>query len=135
MTVLADSSYPLMNAFWTMIVFFAWVIWIMLLFRVFADLFTRSDISGWGKAGWTAFVLVLPFIGVLVYLVAQGGAMARRQAEQQQASRAEFDSYVRSVAASSTQATDEIGRAKKLLDSGAITSDEYEKIKQKALAG
>lgn len=134
MAVLADSSYPLLNAFWTMVVFFAWIVWILLLFRVFGDLFSRSDISGWGKAGWTALVLVLPFIGVLIYLVAHGGAMARRQVEQEQAASAEFASYVRSVASSSDQAAAEIGRAKDLLDSGAITPEEYEKIKQKALA-
>ena len=138
MRVLAASSYPLLNAFWTMLIFFAWVIWIWLLITIFSDLFRRHDVSGWGKAGWTAFMLVLPFVGVLVYMISQGQAMSERRLADAQAQQQGFDSYVRSVAA--TSATNgsggaaEIAKAKELLDSGAITPTEFESIKQKALA-
>src|SRR3954454_23709387 len=81
----ASSGYPLANAMWTMFVFFAWVIWIWLLITVFSDLFSRQDVSGWGKAGWTALLLVLPFLGVLVYLIGQGGSMGERAAKRQAA--------------------------------------------------
>jgi hypothetical protein len=128
----AASDYPLMDVFWTMIVFFGWVIWIWLLFTIFADLFSRRDIGGWGKAGWTVAVLVLPFIGVLAYLISQSSAMAERRMAQVQASQASFDSYVRSVA-TTTPAASEISQAKQLLDSGAITTDEYETLKRKVL--
>lgn len=132
----AASSYPLLNAFWTMLIFFAWVIWIWMLFMIFADLFSRSDIGGWGKAGWTVFVLVLPFIGVLGYLISQSGAMAERRSAEAKASKEDFDAYVKSVAASSDgHGASEITRAKQLLDSGAITPEEYEALKRKALAG
>lgn len=131
------SGYPLLNAFWTMLVFFAWVIWIWLLFMVFADLFSRSDVSGWGKAGWTVFVLVLPYIGVLTYLIAEGRAMSDRREARARASQESFDAYVRSVAAApgGEAAAAEISRAKELRDSGAISADEYETLKRKALAG
>lgn len=128
----AASDYPLMDVFWTMIVFFFWVIWIWLLFTIFADLFSRRDIGGWAKAGWTVLVLVLPFVGVLAYLISQSSAMAERRMAQVQASQASFDSYVRSVA-TTTPAASEISQAKQLLDSGAITSEEYEALKRKVL--
>ncbi len=132
----AASSYPLLNVFWTMVIFFAWMIWIWLLITIFADLFSRRDIGGWGKAGWTLFVLVLPFVGVLIYLIAQSGAMADRRMAQVKAQQESFDSYVKSVAATSGAApATEIGRARELLDTGAITQDEFEAIKAKALAG
>ena len=94
MRVLAASSYPLLNAFWTMLIFFAWVIWIWLLITIFSDLFRRHDVSGWGKAGWTAFMLVLPFVGVLVYMISQGQAMSERRLADAQAQQQGFDSYV-----------------------------------------
>ncbi len=131
----AASSYPLLDVFWTMIVFFAWCIWIWLLITIFVDLFGRKDIGGWGKAGWTVLVLVLPFIGVLAYLISQSTAMADRRMAQAQAQQASFDSYVKSVAASSDgHGAAEISRAKELLDSGAITPEEFESLKQKALS-
>ena len=133
MKVLASTDYPLLNVMWTMFAFFMWVIWIWLLITVFADLFRRSDISGWGKAGWCVMVLVLPFLGVFIYLVAQGHNMQKRTQAEQEASQKQFDSYVRSVS-SNGHTTSEIGEAKQLLDSGAITADEYETIKRKALA-
>jgi type VI protein secretion system component VasK len=101
MVIAAD--YPFMDVFWSMLVFFLWVAWLLILFRIFGDLFRRHDISGWGKAAWTIFVIFLPFLGVLVYLIAEGSDMARRDMEQQAAAKAEFDEYVRSVAQSQSQ--------------------------------
>jgi hypothetical protein len=127
------ADYPFLDVLWTMLVFFAWVIWFWLLITVFADLFRRHDISGWGKAAWTLFVIVLPFLGVFVYLIAQGSAMAERRSQDAQASKAAFDDYVRTVAAGEGP-TDQIARAKQLLDAGAIDAAEFERLKQKALA-
>jgi hypothetical protein len=98
MVIAAD--YPFMDVFWSILVFFLWVAWLLILFRVFGDLFRRHDIGGWGKALWSIFVIFLPFLGVLVYLIAEGSKMARRDVEQTAAARAEFEDYVRSVAAS-----------------------------------
>jgi Phospholipase_D-nuclease N-terminal len=98
MVIAAD--YPFMDVFWSIIVFSLWVAWLLLLFRIFGDIFRRHDIGGWGKAAWCVFVIVLPFLGVLVYLIAEGAKMARRDTEQAAAAQAEFDAYVRSVAAS-----------------------------------
>jgi hypothetical protein len=130
----ASSSYPLANAIWTMFVFFAWVIWIWLLITVFVDLFRRHDVSGWGKAGWVALLLILPFLGVLIYLIGQGKGMADRRAAETQAAQQSFDSYVRSVSSNGHNAASEIGQAKELLDSGSITQDEFDALKRKALA-
>ena len=134
MTVLA-SSYPLADAMWTMLVFFAWVIWFWMLITIFADLFRRSDIGGWGKAGWTIVLLFLPLIGVLVYLISQSRAMGERKMAEAQEAQQSFDTYVKSVATKGTGPTEQIGEAKRLLDDGAITPEEYETIKRKALAG
>jgi len=131
--MLFASDYPFLDVFWTMLVFFGWVIWFWLLITVFADLFRRHDISGWGKAGWTLFVIVLPFLGVLVYLIAQGQHMAERKASDMQASQAAFDDYVKDVA-SRGGPTDQIAKAKQLLDSGTIDAAEFERLKAKALA-
>jgi len=130
------SSYPLANAIWTMFVFFAWIVWIWLLFMVFTDLFRRPDVSGWGKAGWTLFVLALPFIGVLVYLIANGSGMSDRRMSDAQAAQSQFDAHVREVAGTNGNgASGQISQAKSLLDSGAINEAEYQQLKKKALAG
>jgi putative oligomerization/nucleic acid binding protein/phospholipase D-like protein len=134
MVMAASSGYPLMDVFWTMFIFFAWMIWLWLLITIFMDLFSRHDVGGWGKAGWTAFVLVTPFLGVFIYLITQSKAMAERKLAQAQASQESFDAYVKSVA-TTTGGTSEISRAKELLDSGAIDQDEYDTLKRKALAG
>nr|WP_246271383.1 SHOCT domain-containing protein [Amycolatopsis acididurans] len=120
---------------WTMLVFFAWVIWFWLLIMIFGDLF-RRDISGWAKAGWTVLVIVLPFIGVLVYLITQGKHMAERRQAEARATQSQFDDYVRSVATTSDGggASDQIEKAKRLLDEGAINDEEYHSLKKKALA-
>src|SRR5256885_16335201 len=115
-----------------MLVFFGFVIWLRLLFTVFADLFSRHDISGWGKAAWSVFAIVFPFVGVLVYLGTQGTEMAQRNANRVQAARAQADEYVRQTAGSGGPAA-EIEKAKQLLASGAITQAEFDAIKAKAV--
>lgn len=96
--MLIAADYPFMDVFWSMVLFFLWFAWLLLLFRIFADIFRRHDISGWAKAAWCFFVIVLPFLGVLIYLIAEGKDMGHRDMEQSAAARAEFDAYIRSVA-------------------------------------
>ena len=127
------ADYPFLDVLWTLLVFFAWVIWFWLLITVLADVFRRHDISGWAKVGWTIFVIVLPFLGVFIYLGTQSKSMAERNQRDAQAAQAQVDDYVRSVATEGGAAA-EIERAKKLLDSGAISQAEFDAIKQKALA-
>jgi Short C-terminal domain/Phospholipase_D-nuclease N-terminal len=109
------------------------VIWIWLLITILIDVFRRHDISGWAKAGWTLFVIFLPLLGVLIYLITQSRGMAERGLREQQGSQAQFEDYVTSVAGSGGGAVAEIEKAKQLLDSGAITQAEFEAIKAKAL--
>ena len=132
--MLAATEYPLLEAFWTILIFFAFFIWIWLLFTVFADVFRRSDIGGWGKTGWIVFVVVLPYLGVFVYLIAEHKGMTERTIAQQQAAKAQMDSYVRDVAGS-TDPTQQIAKGQELLNAGAITQDEFDSLKRKALAG
>ena len=127
------ADYPFLNILWSMIIFFLWVAWIWILILILSDVFRRRDLSGWGKAGWTVFVIVLPFLGVLIYLIAESDGMAERRAQDEQGQRAQMDAYVKSVAGSGGPAA-EIDKAKQLLDSGAITQTEYEALKAKALA-
>ena len=127
------ATYTFGDVMWTMFVFFAWILFFWLLFGVFGDLFGRHDISGWAKAGWTFFVIVLPFLGIFVYLISQGKSMGERAQQRAQTQQAQVDNYVRSVA-SSGSATDEIARGKELFDSGAISQAEFDQLKAKALA-
>ena len=127
------ADYPFLDILWSMIIFFTWVIWIWILISILTDVFRRHDLSGFGKAAWTIFVVVLPFLGVLVYMISQSKGMAERAAEQQRAHRAQTDDYIRSVASADDPAG-QIAKAKQLLDSGAITQDEFETLKAKALA-
>ncbi|HET9242129.1 MAG TPA: SHOCT domain-containing protein [Gaiella sp.] len=127
------ADYPFLDLFWTMLIFFLWIMWIWLLFTVFADIFRRRDISGWAKTAWIVFAIVLPFLGVFVYLITQNVGMTERNLERARAEREHFDDYVRTTAASGGAAA-EIDKAKQLLDSGAITQAEFEALKQKALA-
>ena len=127
------SSYPFLNVFWTMCIFFLFFIWIMILFRVFGDIFRRHDIGGGAKTLWVIFVIILPFLGVLIYLLTQNEGMTQRAMERAQGQQAQMDSYVQSVAGSGG-AAGEIERGKGLLDSGAITQAEFDAIKAKALA-
>jgi hypothetical protein len=129
--VLANYSFG--DVMWSFLVFFAWVIWFWLLITVFADLFRRHDTSGWAKAGWIIFVIVLPYLGVLIYLIAEHEGMAKRSMKEAQASQAQFDDYVKSVATTGDPTT-QIANAKQLLDNGTITQEEFDVIKKKALA-
>jgi len=129
------ADYPFLDLMWTMLIFFIWILWFWLLFTVFADIFRRHDISGWGKAAWLLFTILLPFLGVFVYLITQNTGMTERNLERARAQKAQFDDYVRQTAGESGGgATAEIERAKSLLDSGAINQSEFDAIKQKALA-
>jgi hypothetical protein len=127
------ASYPFLDAMWTILIFFLWVAWFWMLFSVWGDLFRRDDISGFGKVGWLVFTLIVPFLGVFVYLIAEGKGMTARSLAMQQSQKAQFDDYVRDAAGSGGPAA-EIEKAKALLDQGAITNTEYDAIKQKTLA-
>ena len=129
--MLVAADYPFLNILWTMIIFFAWVAWIWIVITVLVDVFRRDDIGGWGKAGWVVFVIVVPFLGVLIYLIAQHDGMRERSIKQAQTQQAAVDQYVRDTAGGSAA---EIAKAKELLDSGAISQAEFDRIKQKALA-
>jgi hypothetical protein len=128
------TDYPFLDLMWTMAVFFVWVLWFWLLFTVFADIFRRSDLSGLGKTGWLVFAILLPFLGVFIYLITQNVGMTERNLQRSRAQREQFDDYVRETATPSGGAAAEIDKAKQLLDSGAITQTEFEALKQKALA-
>ena len=132
MTVLA-ADYPFLDVLWTMIIFFCWVAWIWIMILILSDLF-RRDVSGWHKALWVVVLIILPFLGTLVYLIANGNDMAERRVRDVQASQAQFDSYVRDVAGSGGGAAGEIEKAKALLDAGTITQQEFDSLKAKALA-
>ena len=125
------ADYPFLDIIWTMIVIFAWVIWFWLLISIFGDIFRRRDTSGVTKVLWMIFVIILPFLGVFIYMIVNHGGMAERNVKQVQAQQAQMDDYVRSVAGG---AAGEIEKAKGLLDSGAITQAEFDGIKAKALA-
>jgi Phospholipase_D-nuclease N-terminal len=127
------AAYSFGDVMWSMFVFFAWILFFWMLFVVFGDLFSRHDISGWAKAGWTLFVIILPFLGIFVYLIAEGKSMGERAMARAQSQQSQVDDYVRSVA-SSGSATDEIAKGKQLFDSGAITEAEFNQLKANALA-
>jgi hypothetical protein len=126
------ASYTFLDVFWSMLVFFVWVMWFMLLFRIWGDIFSRHDLSGVGKTVWLVFTIVVPFLGVFVYLIAENDGMNERALDRAQAQQSQMDDYVRSTAGGG--AASEIERAKQLLDSGAITQAEFDAMKAKALA-
>ena len=125
------ADYPFLDVLWTLIIFFAWVAWIWILIVILTDVFRRKDIGGWAKAAWVVFLIILPFLGVLVYLIAEHSGMQERQEQAAQQAQQQTDQYIRSVAGGSAA---EIEKAKSLLDSGAITQTEYDSLKAKALA-
>jgi hypothetical protein len=127
------ADYPFLEVFWTMLIFFGFVIWLWILFAVLGDILRRHDASGWVKVLWIVFVVVLPFLGVFVYLIAEHGGMTERSIERQQAAQKQSDEYVRSVAQSSP--AEQIAQAKQLLDGGTITQAEFDRVKEQALAG
>ena len=126
------AEYPFLEVMWTLIVFFAWVIWFWILITILADVFRRRDIGGGKKTLWVLFLIFVPFVGVLIYLLVNHDEMAERRVKEVQASQSQFDDYVRSV--SGGGAATEISQAKQLLDSGAISQAEFDAIKAKALA-
>jgi len=128
---LLAADYPFLDVLWTMLVFFAWVIWFFIIIRVLTDVYRRHDLSGFGKVGWTILVIILPFLGVFIYLISHSKGMAERDTQQAQAAQAQFSDYVRETAGGSAA---QIEKGKQLLDSGAITQAEFEQIKAKALA-
>jgi Short C-terminal domain/Phospholipase_D-nuclease N-terminal len=125
------ADYPFMDVLWSMIIFFSWVIWIWVVITVLMDVFRRHDIGGFAKALWVIFVVILPWLGVLIYLIVEHDGMRERSVKQAQAQRHQFDQYVREAAGGSA---DEIAKAKQLLDQGAITQDEFDALKAKALS-
>jgi putative oligomerization/nucleic acid binding protein/phospholipase D-like protein len=133
--VLASSSYsyPLLGAFWTIIEIFLWVLWFWVLITVFIDIFRSHDLSGWGKALWFLFVLLIPLIGVLVYLIVRGGSMQSRMQRQAQQDDQQFRAYVQDAAGSQSTA-DQLTKLADLRDKGVITSAEFDAQKAKLLA-
>lgn len=127
------ADYPFIDVFWSMIIFFFWVIWIWIVITVLIDVFRRHDIGGFAKALWVIFVVILPWLGVLVYLIVEHDGMRERSVSQAREQQQAFDSYVRDTAGTSDAAS-QIAQAKQLLDSGAITQAEFEALKAKALA-
>ena len=129
-------DYPLLGVFMTMFWFFIWILWIMLLFRVIADVFRSDDLGGWGKALWLIFVILVPFLGVFVYVIARGHRMGKRDIEAAQARDAEFRSYVQDAAGTATAASsaDELSKLAGLRDQGVITDAEFQQQKAKLLA-
>ncbi len=134
LVILASSSYPFLEVFWTILIFFAFVVWIWILITVFADIFRRHDESGWIKVLWIIFIIVLPYFGAFVYLIAEHKGMTERALKQQEAAQAQFDQYVKQTAGSSDP-TEQIAKAKSLLENNTITQAEFDEIKRKALAG
>ena len=132
----ASSNYPVLDIFWSILEFFLWVIWIWLLIWIFIDIFRSHDLSGWAKALWFLFVLIIPLVGVLVYLIVRGGSMHERSVQQVQQQDEAFKQYVQQAAASSPASTaDQLAKLADLRDRGVITSDEFDREKQKLLGG
>lgn len=124
---------PLFDLFWTMLWFFLFFLWIWLLISLFGDIFRRDDIGGWGKAGWVLFLIILPLLGALVYLIADGDGMAERRIRDAQAMQAAQEDYIRSVAGSGGSAADELEKLARLRDQGVISSEEFESQKSRML--
>ena len=126
-------DYPVMGVFWSMLYFFIFFIWIMLLFRVFADIFRSHDLGGFAKTLWFLFVIVVPFLGVFIYVIVRGKSMGERDMAQAQAQQEAFKTYVQQTASTGSTA-DELAKLADLMNSGAITQAEYDTAKAKALA-
>jgi len=131
--VILASSFSFLEVFWTILIFFGFVFWLMILFNVIGDIFQRHDITGWGKVLWLIAIILLPYLGVFIYLIVEHEGLVQRSVKQQRAAQSQFDQYVQSVAARDDPA-EQIAKAKSLLDSGAITQAEFEQLKQKVLA-
>lgn len=142
-------DYPLLNLFWTMLEFFLWILWFFLLFKILTDIFRSHDLSGWSKAGWIVFVIILPFLGVLAYVIVRGKSMSRRDAEQRQQSEAAVRAYIRDAAgtpgdgggaagaapgASAGGDVDKLAKLAELRTQGALSEEEFQAAKAKLLA-
>ena len=127
------TSYPFLEVFWTLLIFFAFIIWLWILFTVFTDIFRRHDTSGFVKVLWIIFIIIIPYFGSFIYLIIEHKGMTERAIEAQKQAQAQVDQYVKSVAGPGDP-TEQIAKAKQLLDSGTITQAEFDQIKQKALA-
>ncbi|AXE82956.1 SHOCT domain-containing protein [Streptomyces atratus] len=134
------DDYPLLNLFWTMLWFFLWIMWLFLLFKVISDIFRSDDLGGWGKAGWLIVALVLPYLGVLVYVIVRGKSMGKRDIKEVQQREAAFKAYVREAAGTSAASgpqkgghVDDLAKLAELKDKGAITDEEYQRAKTKLL--
>ncbi|MFG2358837.1 SHOCT domain-containing protein [Streptomyces sp. NPDC048521] len=129
-------DYPLLGAFWTMLVFFLWIMWFILLFRIITDIFRDDTMNGWAKTGWLVFCIVLPFLGVLVYVIARGKNMGRREVAQARAQQEEFNAYIRQTAAGGRPSSiDELAELSEIHDRGAVTDQEFRRAKELVLAG
>ena len=126
-------SYPVLGAFWTILMIFLWVIWFWILITIIIDIFRSHDLSGWAKALWFLFILVLPLIGVLVYLIARGGKMHEHEVRQAQRQEEQLRSYVQEAAGSQSSA-DQLAKLADLRDRGVITAEEFDREKAKILA-
>ena len=133
MPLASSYSYPLLGAFWTILEVFLWVLWIWILIYVFIDIFRSHDLSGWGKALWFLFVLFIPLIGVLVYLIARGGKMQERAQQDARQQEKDFRAYVQEAASSGTPA-DQLAKLADLRDRGVISAEEFEREKAKVLS-
>ena len=132
--MIASSNYPFIEVFWTMLFFFCFVIWIWILFTVFTDLFRRRDIGGWGKTGWIIFVILLPYLGVFVYLIARGNKMSEHAQEAVQAQDAAARQYIQEAAGTSGSPADELARLADLKAKGVIDDAEFQRLKAKAIS-
>ena len=131
----AAQNYPLLNLFWTMLWLFVWILWIFLLVRIILDIFRSDDLGGWSKALWVIFIIILPFIGVLVYLIARGSGMQKRDVRDARAADQEMRSYIRSAAAATPASTaEELSKLASLRDQGVLTEAEFDAQKAKLLA-
>ncbi|MEU3607139.1 SHOCT domain-containing protein [Streptomyces sp. NPDC035033] len=134
------DDYPLLNVFWTMLWFFLWIMWLFLLFKVITDIFRDHELSGWGKAGWLIFCILLPYLGVLVYVIARGKSMGERDVKQAKEAEERFQDYIRKTAGAqgagggAPSATEELARLAELRDRGAISDAEFQQAKTKVLA-
>jgi hypothetical protein len=132
--ILASNNYPFLEVFWTILIFFAFIVWLWILFTVFTDIFRRHDTSGFVKVLWIIFIIIIPYFGSFIYLIIEHKGMTERAIAAQKDAQAQVDQYVKSVAGAGDPA-EQIAKGKQLLDSGAITQAEFDQIKQKALAG
>ncbi|GAA3830487.1 SHOCT domain-containing protein [Streptomyces phyllanthi] len=130
-------DFPLLSAFWTMLWFFLWILWIILVFRIVVDIFRDDDLSGWAKTGWLVFTIVLPFVGVFVYVIVRGKDMGRREVAQARAQQEAFDSYVRETAGAREKpsSVDELARLSEIRARGDITDEEFRRAKELVLTG